>query len=201
MNDVSPHSENLSAMVRERHAPLDKLKELKQARQMSVVTIPPRIDEHSVSMSNAFTPEPRHRVCLTSKALTEYRPRKRRNLIKSAGKHQNYPLNEWEMHGSIGFCSWARLPCVIFDDELQNRESTPGQSGIIGTPDYLAPEILRRHNHTTAVDIWSLGVCLYEFLIGCPPFIDETVEQVFSNILSRGKFPAGSHLNHDFPKR
>ncbi|XP_003748188.1 serine/threonine-protein kinase greatwall [Galendromus occidentalis] len=73
-----------------------------------------------------------------------------------------------------------------------------GQSGILGTPDYLAPEILRRKNHTTAVDIWSLGVCLYEFLIGCPPFIDETVEQVFSNILSRAiDYPEGEEALSD----
>ena len=37
-----------------------------------------------------------------------------------------------------------------------------------------------------AVDWWSLGVCLFEFLTGLPPFNDETPELVFSNILSRG---------------
>lgn len=58
---------------------------------------------------------------------------------------------------------------------------------IIGTPDYLAPEILRREPHSPAVDIWALGVCLYEFLVGCPPFIDETIEDVFNNILQRGE--------------
>lgn len=69
---------------------------------------------------------------------------------------------------------------------------TPGPSAggggqIVGTPDYLAPEVLRREPHSTGVDIWALGVCLYEFLVGCPPFIDETVESVFNNILNRGK--------------
>ena len=38
-----------------------------------------------------------------------------------------------------------------------------------------------------AVDWWALGVCLYEFLIGFPPFTDDTPELVFSNILSRSK--------------
>ncbi|XP_022655541.1 serine/threonine-protein kinase greatwall-like isoform X3 [Varroa destructor] len=68
--------------------------------------------------------------------------------------------------------------------------STPGPclgggGPIVGTPDYLAPEVLRREPHSTSVDIWALGVCLYEFLVGCPPFIDETVEKVFDNILNR----------------
>lgn len=56
---------------------------------------------------------------------------------------------------------------------------------ILGTPDYLAPELLLQQEHGAAVDWWALGICLYEFLIGCPPFIDETPEQIFRNILQR----------------
>jgi len=37
-----------------------------------------------------------------------------------------------------------------------------------------------------AVDWWALGVCLFEFLTGYPPFNDETPEAVFENILNRG---------------
>lgn len=36
------------------------------------------------------------------------------------------------------------------------------------------------------VDWWALGVCLFEFLTGVPPFNDETPHLVFQNILSRG---------------
>ncbi|PIO14403.1 hypothetical protein AB205_0130670 [Aquarana catesbeiana] len=36
-----------------------------------------------------------------------------------------------------------------------------------------------------AVDWWALGVCLFEFLTGIPPFNDETPAQVFQNILKR----------------
>ena len=38
-----------------------------------------------------------------------------------------------------------------------------------------------------AVDWWALGVCLFEFMTGVPPFNDETPEAVFHNILQRGK--------------
>ncbi|NWV30340.1 GWL kinase, partial [Origma solitaria] len=37
----------------------------------------------------------------------------------------------------------------------------------------------------SAVDWWALGVCLFEFLTGIPPFNDETSTQVFQNILKR----------------
>ncbi|XP_061613848.1 serine/threonine-protein kinase greatwall isoform X6 [Phyllopteryx taeniolatus] len=61
---------------------------------------------------------------------------------------------------------------------------------ILGTPDYLAPELLLRTSHGKCrydcmVDWWALGVCLFEFLAGVPPFNDETPQLVFQNILNR----------------
>ena len=57
-------------------------------------------------------------------------------------------------------------------------------SRILGTPDYLAPELLRGQGHGKEVDWWALGACLYEFMTGVPPFHGETPEVVFDNILS-----------------
>ncbi|KZC06565.1 PREDICTED: serine/threonine-protein kinase greatwall [Dufourea novaeangliae] len=56
---------------------------------------------------------------------------------------------------------------------------------ILGTPDYLAPELLLKQGHGPAVDWWALGVCLFEFCTGLPPFNDETPQAVFANILAR----------------
>lgn len=56
---------------------------------------------------------------------------------------------------------------------------------ILGTPDYLAPELLLRKGHDFAVDIWALGVCFYEFVTGIPPFNDTSPQNVFKNILQR----------------
>ncbi|XP_070709166.1 serine/threonine-protein kinase greatwall [Pempheris klunzingeri] len=56
---------------------------------------------------------------------------------------------------------------------------------ILGTPDYLAPEILLGKPHDFMVDWWALGVCLFEFLTGVPPFNDEMPQLVFQNILNR----------------
>ncbi|KDQ14975.1 hypothetical protein BOTBODRAFT_54888 [Botryobasidium botryosum FD-172 SS1] len=62
----------------------------------------------------------------------------------------------------------------------------PTAQKFIGTPDYLAPEIiLGLGGGHWAVDWWGLGVITYEFLYGIPPFHAETHEKVFGNIISR----------------
>lgn len=65
----------------------------------------------------------------------------------------------------------------------------PGQTGaivqdrVVGTPDYIPPEVLNRTSEKDkTIDWWALGCLIYEFLIGEPPFHDETVPKVFENI-------------------
>merc|ERR1711972_1259256 len=44
---------------------------------------------------------------------------------------------------------------------------------MMGTPHYMAPEVMRGHGYGTEVDIWSFGVMLYEFVCGYLPFADD----------------------------
>lgn len=39
----------------------------------------------------------------------------------------------------------------------------------------------------SGVDWWALGVCLYEFMTGVVPFEGDTVQEIFEDILRRGK--------------
>ncbi|CDW79969.1 kinase superfamily protein isoform 1 [Stylonychia lemnae] len=56
---------------------------------------------------------------------------------------------------------------------------------ILGTADYMAPEVIQGKDHTYVLDFWSLGVVAYEFLTGGLPFNDESPEKVFKRILNR----------------
>ncbi|CAD8094297.1 unnamed protein product [Paramecium sonneborni] len=65
-----------------------------------------------------------------------------------------------------------------------NIISENAERRIIGTPDYIAPEIIRGQSFShKSQDFWSLGIILYEFLVGIPPFNDESVEKIYQNIL------------------
>lgn len=47
---------------------------------------------------------------------------------------------------------------------------TSRRNTLCGTLDYLPPEMVEGRDHDEKVDIWSLGILLYEFLYGFPPF-------------------------------
>ncbi|TYK20724.1 putative serine/threonine protein kinase IRE [Cucumis melo var. makuwa] len=67
---------------------------------------------------------------------------------------------------------------------LSKREHRQKQS-VVGTPDYLAPEILLGIGHGVTADWWSVGVILFEMLVGIPPFNAENPQQIFDNIINR----------------
>ncbi|KAI9008589.1 kinase-like domain-containing protein [Hyaloraphidium curvatum] len=69
---------------------------------------------------------------------------------------------------------------------------------ICGTPNYIAPEVLfdTENGHSYEVDIWSLGVIMYTFLIGKPPFQTRDVKSIYQKIRDNlYEFPANVPLS------
>lgn len=55
---------------------------------------------------------------------------------------------------------------------------------LIGTPDYIAPEIINKtSSDNKTIDWWSLGVIAYELLVGVRPFCGYSIEEIIDNIL------------------
>ncbi len=72
----------------------------------------------------------------------------------------------------------------LTDFGLSKENIIDGQSAhsFCGTPEYLAPEILKRQGHGKAVDWWSLGAIIFEMMTGLPPFYTKDREKLFYNI-------------------
>ncbi|XP_023898556.2 probable serine/threonine protein kinase IREH1 isoform X1 [Quercus suber] len=79
---------------------------------------------------------------------------------------------------------------LLAEDESQLAESEHQRErrkkrSAVGTPDYLAPEILLGTGHAATADWWSVGVILFELIVGIPPFNAEHPQTIFDNILNR----------------
>ncbi|XP_072714191.1 cGMP-dependent protein kinase 1-like [Ciconia boyciana] len=75
---------------------------------------------------------------------------------------------------------YVKLVDFGFAKELGRGEKT---YSFCGTPEYLAPEMLRQEGHDFAVDFWMLGVLAFEMLVGRPPFHSADPQQLYSRIL------------------
>ena len=51
-----------------------------------------------------------------------------------------------------------------------------------GTPEYLSPEMVKKEGHNEMVDIWALGVLMFEFLAGYAPFTGSHQKELYTNI-------------------
>ena len=59
---------------------------------------------------------------------------------------------------------------------------TSRRATLCGTLDYLPPEMVEGKMHDEKVDLWSLGVLCYEFLVGKPPFEAEGSTETYRRI-------------------
>jgi len=84
----------------------------------------------------------------------------------------------------------AEVKIIDFGLSSKFAEDEISMHSIVGTPYYLAPEVLRK-NYGKECDIWSLGVLLFVILSGNFPFKGKTHEEVFRKII-RGNYSFNS---------
>ncbi|XP_054289394.1 serine/threonine-protein kinase Sgk2-like [Macrosteles quadrilineatus] len=75
---------------------------------------------------------------------------------------------------------------VVLTDFGLSKEgllATDTTNTFCGTPEYLAPEVVRKEPYDRSVDWWCLGAVLYEMLYGLPPFYSRNITEMYDQIL------------------
>jgi len=86
---------------------------------------------------------------------------------------------------------WGHIKIADFGMCKENVGVGEHTTTFCGTPGYLAPEIINEKPYNGSVDWWSLGVLMYEMLIGDSPFDADDDDDLFRQILT---------LKLDYPK-
>ncbi|XP_025193335.1 serine/threonine-protein kinase polo-like isoform X2 [Melanaphis sacchari] len=105
------------------------------------------------------------------------------NIIHRDLKLGNLFLND-ELEVKIGDLGLAAK--IEYDGQ---RKKT-----LCGTPNYIAPEILKKTGHSFEVDVWSIGCIMYTLLVGKPPFETNSLKETYARI-TRCDYNIPSHLN------
>uniref|UniRef100_A0A8C3L6A3 Peripheral plasma membrane protein CASK n=1 Tax=Chrysolophus pictus TaxID=9089 RepID=A0A8C3L6A3_CHRPC len=83
-----------------------------------------------------------------------------------------------------------------FGVAIQLGESGLVAGGRVGTPHFMAPEVVKREPYGKPVDVWGCGVILFILLSGCLPFYG-TKERLFEGII-KGKYKVNASMSESF---
>ena len=80
---------------------------------------------------------------------------------------QTFPPFQSPVHVALSNASYIKVCDFGFAKKVLDRTYT-----LCGTPEYLAPELVLGKGHNRGVDIWALGILVYEMLFQFTPFAD-----------------------------
>jgi serum/glucocorticoid-regulated kinase 2 len=76
------------------------------------------------------------------------------------------------------------------------RHPYEGAKSRVGTPEYMAPEVIKKQGHGFTVDYWGLGMVTYEMMTGLPPWYTDDRSKIFKRLLRAPlTFPVNTQIS------
>jgi len=83
----------------------------------------------------------------------------------------------------------GRVKITDFGFGAQLNKEQNMRKSVVGTTYWMAPEVIRAKDYGPKVDVWSLGIMIYEMIEGHPPYMDESNIRALFLIASQGRPP------------
>ena len=121
-------------------------------------------------------------ICLTDYGISKYIGRRE----VGGGKREEEGRREEE-----GKFNGVKIEGGGTKEEEEQRDEWEEGRTMVGTAEYLSPEVIQGKGHGKGTDWWSLGVIIYEMLFGEPPFYHRNQANMFEMILEGSlRFPS-----------
>ncbi|KAJ2855701.1 Cell cycle serine/threonine-protein kinase cdc5/MSD2 [Coemansia erecta] len=146
-----------------------------------------------------------HDLLLRRKKLTEFEARYFMNQLAGgiAALHRVGIIHRDIKHSNLLLDSMNRIKIADFGLSTIVESSEDRKLSFLGTPNFLAPELVTKGGHSFAVDVWAAGVLLFVMLYGRPPFsvrhntAENNIKQLYHRIAAEEiDFPTDIHVSY-----
>lgn len=111
-----------------------------------------------------------------------------RHLMRQLAEGVQYTHSQGVVHrdlklGNMLLAEDLRLKIADFGLATRLSSEVSKKYAVCGTPNYIAPEVLKMQGHGFAADVWAMGCIMYAMLVGYPPFETSTLSETYQRIM------------------
>lgn len=120
----------------------------------------------------------RHAADVMSQMLSAVKHLHGHGIVHRDLKPENFLMDDTSENSEVKLIDFGLSKRFSQEEEVGRMKT------VVGTPYYVAPEVLKGA-YDKSCDVWSLGVILFVFLCGYPPFEGDNNKEIFRNVLKQ----------------
>ena len=120
----------------------------------------------------------RHAADIMSQMLSAVKHLHANGIVHRDLKPENFLMDDTSENSEVKLIDFG------LSKRFSQEQEVAKMTTVVGTPYYVPPEVLKgSYDHTC--DVWSLGVILFVFLCGYPPFEGDNNKEIFRNVIKQ----------------